>query len=81
MAEEPETEEEIPETEVEPEVKETVQEAPVASHTRQQAGTSILKPSKYTMAKKIDQRTAKSPEKLAAIAKADMEEIELVFKG
>ena len=36
-------------------------EPPVASRRCQQAGKSILKPSKYTMATKLDKRTEKDP--------------------
>ena len=64
-----------------PVIEETVQDAPVASRTRQQTGTSILKPNKYTMATKVSKNTAESPEKVAAIEKADVEEIELGFEG
>lgn len=42
----------------------TEPEPPVASCTRQQTGTSILRPSKYTMATKLDKRTEKIPRSL-----------------
>ena len=56
-------------------------EPPVASRTRQRARKLILKPSKYSMAMKLDKRTEKSPEKLAAIKEAEVEEIKQIFEG
>ena len=56
-------------------------EPPVASRTRQQAGKSILKLSKCSMATKLDKRMEKSLEKLAAIEKAaEVEEIKQIFE-
>ena len=55
-------------------------EPPVASRTRQQAGKSILKPSNYAMATKLDKRTEKDPVKLAAIKAAEVEEIKQIFE-
>ena len=57
------------------------EEPPVASRTRQQVGKSILRPSKYTMATKLDKRTEKDPVKLAAIRTAEIEEIKQFFEG
>lgn len=50
---------------------------PVSSRTRQRTG--ILKSSKYSMATKVDKRTADA-EKKDAIEKADTDEISLVFE-
>jgi hypothetical protein len=52
-------------------VEEEAQEEPVPSHTRQQSGKSILRPSKYLMATKLDKRTERDPKKLEAMKKAD----------
>ena len=65
----------------EEQVLETEPESPVASHTRQQVGKSILKPSKYSMATKLDKKTEKSPQKLAAIKKAEVKEIKQLFEN
>ena len=56
-------------------------EPPVVSRTRQHTGKSILKPSKYTMATKLDKRSEKDPVKLAAIKVAEVKEIKQVFEG
>ena len=52
---------------------------PVANHTRQQSGKSILRLSKYSMATKLDKRTEQDPKKLVAIRIPDREEIIQIF--
>ena len=52
---------------------------PIASRTRQQSGKSILRPSKYSMATKLDKQTERDPKKLEAMKKAEREEVVQLF--
>ena len=61
-------------------VEATAQEA-VSSRTRLRSGESILRPSKYSMATKVDKRTIIDPVKKQAVEKAEGDEVDLILDG
>ena len=69
----------------EPEIQQAIEvaepEPPVSSRTRQQTGASILRPSKYTMATKLNKRTETDPKKLEAIKQAEVQDIKQIVEG